>query len=167
MPTATHTQTDTDRAPKVVDPEEHRDVDPVDAEPDAEHGTVTTRTVTTRSDEGPGARAAASLASATRGLGGLVRLAAGIIAAIVALGILFIVLEANPGNTIVSTVDDMARGLVGPFDGMFGIANDKAAVAVNWGIGAFAYLILGALIAWLIEWIGTAGLRLRRVSSTR
>jgi hypothetical protein len=116
----------------------------------------------TRSDEGPGVRAAASLASATRGLASLVRLAAGVIAAIIALGVLFIVLEANQSNTIVSTVDDMARALVGPFDGMFELDNAKAEVAVNWGIAAFVYLILGVLVAWLIVWVGTAGLRLRR-----
>jgi hypothetical protein len=161
MPTST--QTETDRAGTRTETDRARnDVDPEEVDPEAEDRTVTTRTVTTHNDEGPGARAAASLASATRGLAGLVRLAAGIVAAIIALGILFIVLEANPSNTIVSTVDDMARGLVGPFDGMFGMDNAKAAVAVNWGIAAFAYLILGVLIAWLIEWIGTAGLRLRR-----
>ena len=154
MTTTTQTRTDpeTDRARRDVD----EDVD-LDAARDSrvEHRD-------TRSDEGPGARAAASLASATRGLASLVRLAAGVIAAIIALGVLFIVLEANQSNTIVSTVDDMARALVGPFDGMFSIDNAKAAVAVNWGIAAFVYLILGALVAWLIVWVGTAGLRLRR-----
>jgi hypothetical protein len=105
---------------------------------------------------------AAPLAAVARTLGRLVRLAAGVVAAIIALGILFIVLEANSTNTIVSTVDDAARSLVGPFDDMFSIDNTKAAVAVNWGIAALVYLIAGALIARLIEWIGTAPLRLRR-----
>jgi hypothetical protein len=56
----------------------------------------------------------------------------------------------------------VTRALVGPFDGMFELDNAKATVAVNWGIAALAYLILGALIAWLIALIGTAGLRARR-----
>ena len=105
---------------------------------------------------------AAPLAVAAHGLGRLVRLAAGVVAAIIAAGILFIVLDANSSNDIVSTVDDAARALVGPFDDMFSFDNAKTAVAVNWGIAAVAYLIVGALIARLIEWIGTAPLRLRR-----
>jgi hypothetical protein len=102
------------------------------------------------------------VAAATRGLARLIRLAAGIIAAVIVLGILFVVLEANPDNTIVSAVDDVASALVGPFDGMFQLDNAKTEVAVNWGIAALAYLILGALIAWVVAWIGTAGLRARR-----
>jgi hypothetical protein len=87
---------------------------------------------------------------------------AGIVAAVIALGIAFVVLEANPDNAIVSAVDDVARALVGPFDGMFELDNAKTEVAVNWGIAAVAYLILGALVAWLIALIGMAGLRSRR-----
>jgi hypothetical protein len=110
----------------------------------------------------PLAAARRGLAVTTRTLVRLIHLAAGVIAAIIAVGILFVVLEANPANTIVSTVHDMARALVGPFAGMFELDNAKTAIAVNWGIAAFAYLILGALIAWIIAVIGTAGLRLRR-----
>ena len=109
-----------------------------------------------------GGTAAAGVAAATRGLTRLIRLAAGILAAIIVLGILFIVLEANPGNAIVSAVDDVAGTLVGPFDGMFQLDDAKVEVAVNWGIAALAYLIAGALIAWVVALIGTTGLRARR-----
>jgi hypothetical protein len=112
-------------------------------------------------DEGPGA-VATGFVAATNGLARLVRLAAGVLAAIIVLGILLVMLEANPQNSIVSTVHDAARGLVGPFDGMFRIHNAKTAVAVNWGIAAAVYLIIGALIARIIEFIGAAGLRGRR-----
>jgi hypothetical protein len=94
-----------------------------------------------------------------RGLARLVRLAAGVIAAIIVLGIVFVLLKANPNNGIVSAVHDAARALVGPFDGMFKIHNAKTAVAVNWGIAAVVYLIVGALIARLITMVGTAGAR--------
>jgi heme/copper-type cytochrome/quinol oxidase subunit 4 len=104
-------------------------------------------------------RAATWLASAGGGLARIVRLAAGVIAAIIVAGILLVVLKANPTNSVVSTVHDMARGLVGPFDGMFKLDDAKTAVAVNWGIAAFVYLIVGALIARFIWVIGTAGLR--------
>ena len=106
--------------------------------------------------------AAASVAAATRGLVRLIRLAAAVVAGVIVLGILFVVLEANPDNAIVSAVDDVARALVGPFDGMFDLDDAKTTIAVNWGIAALAYLILGALIAWLVALIGTAGLRSRR-----
>jgi hypothetical protein len=109
---------------------------------------------------------ATSLALVTASLARLIRLAAGIVAAIIAAGILLIVLEANPSNDIVSAVDDAARALVGPFDGMFELDDPKAAVAVNWGIAAIVYLIIGALVARLIALIGVAGLRRdRRVVS--
>jgi hypothetical protein len=103
------------------------------------------------------------LASAAGGLARIVRLAAGVIAGIIVAGILLVVLKANPTNSVVSTVHDMARGLVGPFDGMFKLDDAKTAVAVNWGIAAFVYLFLGAVIARFIRVIGTAGLRRRAV----
>jgi hypothetical protein len=99
---------------------------------------------------------------ATRGLARLVRLAAGVVAAIIAVGILFVVLQANSNNDVVSAIHDAARALVGPFDGMFTLDDAKAEVAVNWGITAFVYLILGALVAGLIARIGAIGLAPRR-----
>jgi hypothetical protein len=99
------------------------------------------------------------------GLARLVRLAAGVVAAIIVAGILLVVLNANSSNDIVSTVHDAARGLVGPFDGMFTLDSGKATIAVNWGIAAVVYLIVGGLIARAIELLGYAGLRRRRVTT--
>jgi hypothetical protein len=96
----------------------------------------------------------------------LVRLAAGIVAAIIVTGILLVVLSANPANDIVSAVHDAARALAGPFDGMFTLDSAHASIAVNWGIAALVYLIVGALVARLISLIGTAGLRPRRAVMT-
>ena len=109
-------------------------------------------------------RAARPLAAATAFLARLVRLAAGIVAAIIVAGILLVVLKANPTNDIVSAVHDAAKALVGPFDGMFSLDSAKATIALNWGIAALVYLILGALIARLIALIGTVGMRRRRVA---
>ncbi len=111
---------------------------------------------TTSSDERAGA---GSFAMAMGTLAQLVRLAAGVVAAIIAAGILLVVLEANPTNDIVSAVHDAARALAGPFDGMFTLDSAKATIAVNWGIAAIVYLIVGALIARLIAAIGIASLR--------
>jgi hypothetical protein len=81
----------------------------------------------------------------------VVRIVAGIVAAVIVAGILLVVLKANPTNSVVSAVHDTARTLVGPFDGMFSFHSAKVAVAVNWGIAAVVYLVVGALIARLID----------------
>jgi hypothetical protein len=99
---------------------------------------------------------------ATRGLASLVRLAAAVIAGIIAVGIVLVVLKANPNNDVVSAIHDAARALVGPFDGMFKLDDAKAEIAVNWGIAAFVYLILGVLVAGIIKRIGAIGLLSRR-----
>jgi hypothetical protein len=72
---------------------------------------------------------------------------AGIIALVIAVGILFRILAANPDNAIVSFVEDLARGLVGPFDGMFKPHDRKAEIVINWGIALAVYLIVGMLLA--------------------
>jgi hypothetical protein len=70
----------------------------------------------------------------------------GVVAVIVA-AILFKVFEANPSNDVVSTITDWARWLVGPFRDLFSIDNAKTAIAVNWGLAALVYLIVGSFIA--------------------
>lgn len=74
-----------------------------------------------------------------------------VLATIIALGILFVVLDANPSNTIVSHIHDWARSLAGPFDGMFDMKNPKTELAVNWGLAAVVYLVVGSLIASLLR----------------
>lgn len=97
-----------------------------------------------------GERAAGAAAGTAVLIARLVRLVAGVIALIIAAGILFVVLEANSGNTIVSHVHDWAKWLVGPFDGMFKLGSAKGTLALNWGLALLAYLIVGSLIARLV-----------------
>ena len=78
-----------------------------------------------------GAGAALALAAGT--VARLIRLAAGVVAAIIVAGILLVVLNANPSNDVVSTVHDAASALVGPFDGMFTLDSADATLALNWG----------------------------------
>lgn len=80
----------------------------------------------------------------------VVRLVVSVVVLIIVAGILLVVLKANPTNSIVSQVHDGARWLVGPFDGIFSFHNARVAIAVNWGIAAVVYLIVGGLIARLI-----------------
>ncbi|MGZ6639634.1 MAG: hypothetical protein ACXVII_43260 [Solirubrobacteraceae bacterium] len=81
----------------------------------------------------------------------VVRLIVGIVVVIIIAGIVLVLLKANPTNTIVSDVHDAARGLAGPFDGIFSFHNARVALAVNWGLAAIVYLIVGGLIARLLS----------------
>ena len=80
----------------------------------------------------------------------VVQLVLTIVVAVIAAGILLVVLKANPANSIVSEVHSWARSLAGPFDGMFSFDNANDAIAVNWGIAAIVYLFIGGLIVRLI-----------------
>ncbi len=80
----------------------------------------------------------------------VVSLVANVAALIIVAGILLVVFEANPGNAIVSDIHSWAHWLAGPFDGMFTLHSVKATVAVNWGIAAVVYVLVGALIVRLL-----------------
>lgn len=81
----------------------------------------------------------------------VVRLIVGIIVVIIVAGIVLVLLKANPTNMIVSDVHDAARWLAGPFDGIFSFHNARVALAVNWGLAAVVYLIVGGLTARLLS----------------
>ena len=68
----------------------------------------------------------------------------------IVIGIVLVVLEANPSNDIVTFFTDVAEFLVGPFEDLFTLKDNKAETAVNWGLAAVVYLIIGRLIATLV-----------------
>lgn len=72
------------------------------------------------------------------------------IATVIVVGILLTVLEANRSNDVVALVLDAARWLVGPFKGLFDLDSQKLQVAVNWGLAAAVYLLIGRLVARLL-----------------
>jgi hypothetical protein len=80
----------------------------------------------------------------------VVQLVVSIVLLIIVAGILLVVLKANPANSIVSEIHSWAHSLAGPFDGMFSFHSANTAIAVNWGIAAVVYLIVGGLIVRLI-----------------
>ena len=80
----------------------------------------------------------------------VVQLVVSIVVLVIVAGILLVVLKANPANSIVSEVHNWAHSLAGPFDGMFSFHSANVAIAVNWGIAAVVYLIVGGLIARLL-----------------
>jgi uncharacterized protein (DUF697 family) len=95
---------------------------------------------------GYGARAGLSA------LGTIVAVIGSIVAAIIVLGIALVLLKANPGNALVKDIHDVAKALVGPFDGMFTMSNHhRTEIAVNWGIAAVVWFALSRLIAGMLH----------------
>jgi hypothetical protein len=80
----------------------------------------------------------------------VVHVVVSVIVLIIVLGIVLVVLKANLGNSFVSQVRNWAHSLAGPFNGIFSFHNARAAIAVDWGIAAVVYSIVGGLIAELI-----------------
>ena len=97
------------------------------------------------------ARRMPSLQRVSVALGRLIRRATVAITVVIALGIAFEVLGANDDKWIVSAVEDAAKFLAAPFDGMFTPDSDKFAVAINWGIAIAVYAIIGRLLARLVK----------------
>lgn len=88
-----------------------------------------------------------SSATARLGLSRAISVVTSVVVLLIVVGILLVVLEANPGNDLVSLVTDVAETLVGPFERLFTLDERKTEVAVNWGIAALAYLVVGRLLA--------------------
>ncbi|HZU61978.1 MAG TPA: hypothetical protein VE983_13500 [Solirubrobacteraceae bacterium] len=80
----------------------------------------------------------------------LIRTLAGLVALVIALGIILRVLSANPHNGIVSDIHDAGAWLVGPFRNVFSVKGEKLNMALNWALALVVYLIVGHLLASLI-----------------
>jgi ribose/xylose/arabinose/galactoside ABC-type transport system permease subunit len=103
-------------------------------------------------DTGGAAAVAAGAAIGTANLlARLVALIATLVVLVIVAGIAFVVLKANMGNSVVSSIHDAAKFLVGPFDGLFKLHDHKLGVAINWGIAAVVYMFVGRLIAGLLR----------------
>ena len=61
------------------------------------------------------------------------------------------VLEANRDNGIVDALLSAGEFLVEPFDNVFDLKRRKVEVAVNWGLAALVYALVGGLIASLLR----------------
>ena len=91
---------------------------------------------------------------ARRGIWGIARIVSLITAVVVGLlviAILLVVLEANRDNAIVDWLVGAGDFLAGPFDNFFQPDGRKAEVAVNWGLAAVVYAIVGGLIVRLFR----------------
>ena len=83
-------------------------------------------------------------------LGRLISAVTTVAVAIIVIGIVLVLLEANPRNDIVNAVLDAGRWLVQPFKDIFHPGSVKGRVAANWGLAALVYGVVGGLIARLL-----------------
>jgi hypothetical protein len=72
------------------------------------------------------------------------------VVAVIVAGILLHVLDANAGNAVVSAIHDVSGWLVSPFKGLFSLDDNDLQIAVNWGIAALVYGLVGSFIATLL-----------------
>lgn len=77
----------------------------------------------------------------------LVRWTSGLATVVLAGNIAFVVLGANPGNSVVATSGRLADGLVLFFKDLFVLTDPKVNVAVNYGLAAVAYFAVGRVFA--------------------
>jgi hypothetical protein len=66
-------------------------------------------------------------------------------------------LDANMDNVIVRDIHNAANFLVGPFKNVFSPKGHKTDIAVNWGLAAVVYLLVGSLIAGLLVRLAPRG----------
>ena len=93
-----------------------------------------------------------------------VRIIFGVLAAILAIGAVLVVLHANinESNSLVKFIEDTAEAISGPFsldNGVFDFSGKNAEAKnalLNWGIAAIVYLLIGRVLANLIEPKGKA-----------
>jgi hypothetical protein len=95
-------------------------------------------------------RSALAAISARRTLARVIGGVAAIVALILMVGIVLVLLKANESNVLVGAIRDAAAWLAGPFDQMFTFDRKRTETAVNWGVAAAVWLVLGRLLARLI-----------------
>ena len=74
-----------------------------------------------------------------------------VVVGLLVIGIVLVVLDANRSNEIVNALLDAGKFLVGPFDNVFKLDSHKANVAVNWGLAALIYAMVGGFVARLLR----------------
>ena len=81
----------------------------------------------------------------------LVRIVVWTISVIIALAIVFHLLNANQNNSFVSTIDGWGHSLAGPFAGMFLLHSAKATIGLDYAIAIIVYVGVAELIIHLID----------------
>lgn len=73
---------------------------------------------------------------------------------VLAVHIVFVAFEANTANELVKTVGEWANDLAWQFKDVFQPANPKWEVAVNYGLAALVYLVIGRIVVSLVRRLG-------------
>jgi hypothetical protein len=92
--------------------------------------------------------------AARKGLWGVARIVSlitSIVVGLIVLAIVLVVLEASRGNAIVDWLVGAGDWLSTPFHGIFSLDSHKATVAVNWGLAALVYALVGGFAARLLR----------------
>ena len=77
----------------------------------------------------------------------VVALIGSLVAAVIVIGILLVVFDANARADVVEWLTDAARWLAGPFHGLFNLDSGKWQTAVNWGLAAVVYFAISRVVA--------------------
>ncbi|MFF5264907.1 hypothetical protein ACFY4C_38795 [Actinomadura viridis] len=99
----------------------------------------------------PTARGPAVRERAVRALATAVSVATTVVVLVLAVHIVFVAFEANTANDLVRTTADWAEGLAWQFRDVFQPADPKVEVAVNHGLAALVYLVIGRIAVGLIR----------------
>lgn len=81
----------------------------------------------------------------------MVSLITSVVVALILIAIVLVLFEANRSNAFVDWIVGAGDTLTTPFHGIFNLDGRKATVAVNWGLAAIAYAIVGGFIARLLR----------------
>ena len=98
-------------------------------------------------------RAKAGVA-ARRGLWGVARIVSlitSVVVGLIVIAIVLVLLEASRKNGIVDWLVGAGDWLSTPFHNIFSLDSHKATVAVNWGLAALVYGLVGGFIARLLR----------------
>lgn len=76
-----------------------------------------------------------------------IRTVTAVVVALIVLGIVLWVVSANEHNGVVSALHDAAKWFVGPFRNVFTVKGHKLNLALNWGLAAVIYALVGGLLS--------------------
>ena len=89
-----------------------------------------------------------------RGLWGVARIVSlitSVVVGLIVIAIILVLLDASRKNGIVDWLVNAGDTLTKPFHSIFNLDTRKATVAVNWGLAAVVYGLVGGFIAKLLR----------------
>src|ERR671918_350366 len=95
--------------------------------------------------------AAATARSGMWGIARIVSLVTSVVVGLIVIGIVLVLLEATRDTAVVDWLVGAAGWLAEPFDNVFSMDSRKERIAVNYGLAAVVYALVGGLIARLLR----------------